>query len=263
MEKKNKMKKIFKNLFIFSLICVFSSCEFFTDSFNAPVKDFFMDNTEAAEVMSYVFSVNMYNNPVSNNQTISSAQDVDIKFLLRNPQEYEFVKDKNLFVITDRMVFDDCIIQQDGKDKSILTLKLSKELLRNIEINSRDDDYKKTSNFTIDLRHPVSGLKFKLFSFKFDCDTIPPSVFSPVYYITTSSYPNSSMQNNYVIAFNMPKKSEVCSLGVHNDLSKLVINKKEYSILAYAQPGTQYYEKVIYENNTEYLDESFKNNFLS
>ena len=161
MEKKNKMKKIFKNLFIFSLICVFSSCEFFTDSFNAPVKDFFMDNTEAAEVMSYVFSVNMYNNPVSNNQTISSAQDVDIKFLLRNPQEYEFVKDENLFVITDRMVFDDCLIQQDGKDKSILTLKLSKELLRNIEINSRDNDYKKTSNFTIDLRHPVSGLKFK------------------------------------------------------------------------------------------------------
>lgn len=40
-------------------------------------------------------------------------------------------------------------------------------------------------------------------------------------------------------------------------------DKNEYSILAYAQPGTQYYEKVIYENNTEYLNESFKNNFLS
>jgi len=238
MEKKNKMKKIFKNLLIFSLISVFSSCEFFTDSFNAPVKDFFMDNTEAAEVMSYVFSVNMYNNPVSNNQTISSAQDVDIKFLLRNPQEYEFVKDKNLFVITDRMVFDDCIIQQDGKDKSILTLKLSKEILRNIEINSRDDDYKKTSNFTIDLRHPVSGSKFKLFSFKFDCDTVPPNLYSPVYYQTSE---------NYVLAFNMPKKSEINSLSIHNDLAKLVINKTEYELLI-DDDGT-----ISFPNNPEII----------
>lgn len=238
MEKKNKMKKIFKNLLIFSLICVFSSCEFFTDSFNAPVKDFFMDNTEAAEVMSYVFSVNMYNNPVSNNQTISSAQDVDIKFLLRNPQEYEFVKDKNLFVITDRMVFDDCIIQQDGKDKSILTLKLSKEILRNIEINSRDDDFKKTSNFTIDLRHPVSGSKFKLFSFKFDCDTVPPNLYSPVYYQTSE---------NYVLAFNMPKKSEINSLSIHNDLEKLVINKTEYQLLI-DDDGT-----ISFPNNPEII----------
>ena len=238
MKKKNKIKKIFKNLFIFSLICVFSSCEFFTDSFNAPVKDFFMDNTEAAEVMSYVFSVNMYNNPVSNNQTISSVQDVEIKFLLRNPQEYEFVKDKNLFVITDRMVFDDCIIQQDGKDKSILTLKLSKELLRNIEINSRDDDYKKTSNLTIDLRHPVSGSKFKLFSFKFDCDTVPPNLFSPVYYQTSE---------NYVLAFNMPKKSEINSLSIHNDLEKLVINKTEYQLLI-DDDGT-----ISFPNNPEII----------
>lgn len=238
MKKKNKIKKIFKNLFIFSLICVFSSCEFFTDSFNAPVKDFFMDNTEAAEVMSYVFSVNMYNNPVSNNQTISSAQDVEIKFLLRNPQEYEFVKDKNLFVITDRMVFDDCIIQQDGKDKSILTLKLSKELLRNIEINSRDDDYKKTSNLTIDLRHPVSGSKFKLFSFKFDCDTVPPNLFSPVYYQTSE---------NYVLAFNMPKKSEINSLSIHNDLEKLVINKTEYQLFI-DDDGT-----ISFPNNPEII----------
>ena len=56
MEKKNKMKKIFKNFLIFSLICVFSSCEFFTDSFNAPVKDFFMDNTEAAAIELFEFS---------------------------------------------------------------------------------------------------------------------------------------------------------------------------------------------------------------
>ncbi len=247
MEKKNKMKKIFKNLLIFSLICVFSSCEFFTDSFNAPVKDFFMDNTEAAEVMSYVFSVNMYNNPVSNNQTISSAQDVDIKFLLRNPQEYEFVKDKNLFVITDRMVFDDCIIQQDGKDKSILTLKLSKELLRNIEINSRNDDYKKTSNFTIDLRHPVSGSKFKLFSFKFDCDTVPPKILSPVFYSTNSSYIDTSKQNNYVLTFNMPKKSEVCSLGIHNDLEKLLIDETKYEV-SIADDGT-----ISFPNNPEII----------
>ena len=197
-----------------------------------------MDNTEAAEVMSYVFSVNMYNNPVSNNQTISSAQDVEIKFLLRNPQEYEFVKDKNLFVITDRMVFDDCIIQQDGKDKSILTLKLSKELLRNIEINSRDDDYKKTSNLTIDLRHPVSGSKFKLFSFKFDCDTVPPNLFSPVYYQTSE---------NYVLAFNMPKKSEINSLSIHNDLEKLVINKTEYQLFI-DDDGT-----ISFPNNPEII----------
>lgn len=40
-------------------------------------------------------------------------------------------------------------------------------------------------------------------------------------------------------------------------------DKNEYGILAYAEPKSPYYEKVIYENNGEYLNESFKNVFLS
>ena len=96
MEKKNKMKKIFKNFFIFSLICVFSSCEFFTDSFNAPVKDFFMDNTEAAAIELFEFSSETYKNSITEKLTVSSLQDANVVLYLRNPQEYNFITSKNM-----------------------------------------------------------------------------------------------------------------------------------------------------------------------
>ena len=243
MEKKNKMKKIFKNLFIFSLICVFSSCEFF----NAPVKDFFMDNTEAASIGLFEFSSETYKNPITEKLTVSSLQDANVVLYLRNPQEYNFITSENMTSTFGSFLQSEYYLVQDENDKNILNLTIPKELLEKTEIESRNNEYNKSQSFLINLFHPVSKAEFLPFTLEFDCDTIPPAVFSPVYYITTSSYPNSSMQNNYVIAFNMPKKSETNSEKIHNDLSKLVINEKEYSI-SIADDGT-----MSFPNNPEII----------
>ena len=241
MEKKNKMKKIFKNLFIFSLICVFSSCEFF----NAPVKDFFMDNTEAASIGLFEFSSETYKNPITEKLTVSSLQDANVVLYLRNPQKYNFITSENMTSTFGSFLQSEYSLVQDENDKNILNLTIPKELLEKTEIESRNNEYNKSQNILINLFHPVSKAEFLPFTLEFDCDTIPPAVFSPVYYITTSSYPNSSMQNNYVIAFNMPKKSEVCSLGVHNDLKKLLIDETEYEV-SIADDGT-----ISFPNNPE------------
>ena len=100
-------------------------------------------------------------------------------------------------------------------------------------------------DISINLFHPVSKAEFLPFTLEFDCDTVPPKILSPVFYSTNSSYIDTSKQNNYVIAFNMPKKSEVCSLGVHNDLEKLLIDETEYEV-SIADDGT-----ISFPNNPE------------
>ena len=237
MEKKNKMKKIFKNLLIFSLICVFSSCEFFTDSFNAPVKDFFMDNTEAAAIELFEFSSETYKNPITEKLTVSSLQDANVVLYLRNPQEYNFITSENMTSTFGSFLQSEYSLVQDENDKTIINLTIPKELLEKIEIESRNNEYNKSQNILINLFHPVSKAEFLPFTLEFDCDTVPPKILSPVFYSTNLSYKDPLKRNNYVIAFNMPKKSEVCSLGVHNDLEKLLIDETEYKV-SIADDGT-------------------------
>lgn len=247
MEKKNKMKKIFKNLFIFSLICVFSSCEFFTDSFNAPVKDFFMDNTEAAAIELFEFSSETYKNSITEKLTVSSLQDINVVLYLRNPQEYNFITSENMTSTFGSFLQSEYYLVQDENDKTIINLTIPKELLEKTEIESRNNEYNKSQNISINLFHPVSKAEFLPFTLEFDCDTVPPKILSPVFYSTNSSYIDTSKQNNYVIAFNMPKKSEVCSLGVHNDLEKLLIDETEYEV-SIADDGT-----ITFPNNPEIM----------
>lgn len=247
MEKKNKMKKIFKNLFIFSLICVFSSCEFFTDSFNAPVKDFFMDNTEAAAIELFEFSSETYKNPITEKLTVSSLQDINVVLYLRNPQEYNFITSENMTSTFGSFLKSEYYLVQDENDKNIINLTIPKDLLEKTEIESRNNEYNKSLSFLINLFHPVSKAEFLPFTLEFDCDTIPPKILSPVFYNTNSSYIDTSKQNNYVIAFNMPKKSEVCSLGIHNDLEKILIDETKYEV-SIADDGT-----ISFPNNPEII----------
>ena len=245
MKKKNKMKKIFKNLFIFSLICFFSSCDFFTDSFNAPVKEFFMDNTEAAAIELFEFSSETYKNSITEKLTVSSLQDANVVLYLRNPREYNFITSENMTSTFGSFLHSEYYLVQDENDKNIINLTIPKELLEKIEIESRNNEYNKSQNILIKLFHPVSKAEFLPFTLEFDCDTVPPKILSPVFYSTNSSYKDPLKQNNYVIAFNMPKKSEVCSLGVHNDLEKLLIDETEYEV-SIADDGT-----ISFPNNPE------------
>lgn len=213
-------RKLIKLKFInivFSLI-FFTSCELVLNSFDKPVKEFFLENTSTASINHHVINCETFINPITNAVTISSETDATVVFYMRNPQGFIFKNGSNLFLRNDKLS-PLLTLEQNLTDKSVLYLKLPKDSLKQFEIDSVTNGSNKTLDFLIELKHPISNVDFQSYSFSIDCNSIPPTIFSPVYYQTDSSY---------VMAFNMPKKSDVKS--IHNDLKKLIINGKEYSI---------------------------------
>lgn len=222
------INRFINNLKCISMVIVlvlFTSCELVLNSFDKPVKEFFLENTSTASIDHHVINRETFYNPKTNAVTISSETDVTIIFYMKNPQSFIFTKDSNIFLTNDRL---DPLptLEQNLTDKSVLYLKLQKDLLRTFETESVKENKNKTLDFLIELKHPISNVDFQSYSFSIDCNSIPPTIFSPVYYQTDS---------NYVMAFNMPKKSDVMS--VHNDLEKLIINGKKYDI-SIAEDGT-------------------------
>lgn len=222
------INRFINNLKCISMVIVlvlFTSCELVFNSFDKPVKEFFLENTSTASIDHHVINRETFYNPKTNAETVSSETDVTIIFYMKNPQSFIFTKDSNIFLTNDRL---DPLptLEQNLTDKSVLYLKLQKDLLRTFETESVKENKNKTLDFLIELKHPISNVDFQSYSFSIDCNSIPPTIFSPVYYQTDS---------NYVMAFNMPKKSDVMS--VHNDLEKLIINGKKYDI-SIAEDGT-------------------------
>lgn len=222
------INRFINNLKCISMVIVlvlFTSCELVLNSFDKPVKEFFLENTSTASINHHVINRETFYNPKTNAVTISSETDVTIIFYMKNPQSFIFTKDSNIFLTNDRL---DPLptLEQNLTDKSVLYLKLPKDLLRTFETESVKEKENKTLDFLIELKHPISNVDFQSYSFSIDCNSIPPTIFSPVYYQTDS---------NYVMAFNMPKKSDVKS--IHNDLEKLIINGKKYDI-SIAEDGT-------------------------
>jgi len=222
------INRFINNLKCISMVIVlvlFTSCELVLNSFDKPVKEFFLENTSTASINHHVINRETFYNPKTNAVTISSETDVTIIFYMKNPQSFIFTNDSNIFLTNDRL---DPLptLEQNLTDKSVLYLKLQKDLLRTFETESVKKNENKTLDFLIELKHPISNVDFQSYSFSIDCNSIPPTIFSPVYYKTNSSF---------VMAFNMPKKSDVMS--IHNDLKKLIINEEEYDI-SIAEDGT-------------------------
>lgn len=213
-------RKLIKLKFInivFSLI-FFTSCELVLNSIDKPVKEFFLENTSTASINHHVINCETFINPITNAVTISSETDATVVFYMRNPQGFIFTNGSNIILKNDKLS-PLPTIEQNLVDKSVLYLKLPKDSLKQFEIDSVTNGSNKTLDFLIELKHPISNVDFQSYSFSIDCNSIPPTIFSPVYYKNNS---------NFVMAFNMPKKSDVMS--IHNDLKKLIINGKEYSI---------------------------------
>lgn len=222
------INRFINNLKCISMVIVlvlFTSCELVLNSFDKPVKEFFLENTSTASINHHVINRETFINPITNAETVSSETDVTIIFYMKNPQSFIFTDGSNIFLRNYRL---DPLptLEQNLTDKSVLYLKLQKDLLRTFETESVKEKENKTLDFLIELKHPISNVDFQSYSFSIDCNSIPPTIFSPVYYKNAT---------NYVIAFNMPKKSDVKS--IHNDLEKLIINGKKYDI-SIAEDGT-------------------------
>lgn len=215
------INRFINNLKCISMVIVlvlFTSCELVLNSFDKPVKEFFLENTSTASINHHVINCETFINPITNAVTISSETDATVVFYMRNPQGFIFKNGSNIILKNDKLS-PLPTLEQNLVDKSVLYLKLPKDSLKQFEIDSVINGSNKTLDFLIELKHPISNVDFQSYSFSIDCNSIPPTIFSPVYYKNNS---------NFVMAFNMPKKSDVMS--IHNDLKKLIINGKEYSI---------------------------------
>lgn len=222
------INRFINNLKCISMVIVlvlFTSCELVLNSIDKPVKEFFLENTSTASINHHVINCETFINPITNAVTISSETDATVVFYMRNPQGFIFTNGSNIFLRNDKLS-PLPTLEQNLTDKSVLYLKLPKDLLKQFEIDSVINGSNKTLDFLIELKHPISNVDFQSYSFSIDCNSIPPTIFSPVYYKNNS---------NFVMAFNMPKKSDVMS--IHNDLKKLIINGKEYYI-SIAEDGT-------------------------
>ena len=222
------INRFINNLKCISMVIVlvlFTSCELVLNSFDKPVKEFFLENTSTASINHHVINCETFINPITNAVTISSETDATVVFYMRNPQGFIFTNGSNIILKNDKLS-PLPTLEQNLVDKSVLYLKLPKDSLKQFEIDSVTNGSNKTLDFLIELKHPISNVDFQSYSFSIDCNSIPPTIFSPVYYKNNS---------NFVMAFNMPKKSDVMS--IHNDLKKLIINGKEYDI-SIAEDGT-------------------------
>ena len=173
------INRFINNLKCISMVIVlvlFTSCELVLNSFDKPVKEFFLENTSTASINHHVINRETFINPITNAETVSSETDVTIIFYMKNPQSFIFTDGSNIFLTNNRLG-PLPTLEQNLTDKSVLYLKLPKDLLRTFETESVKEKENKTLDFLIELKHPISNVDFQSYSFSIDCNSIPPTIF--------------------------------------------------------------------------------------
>ena len=191
-------------LFIFSIFII--SCQLFDND----VSDFMEMYTETAAIDNHEISVNYYYD-LYNRLCISSEEDAEIQFFMRNPKRYNLVPSVSFDELNPEINRDSVQIEQLDDT----TIKLT--MPQNFLIAS---DEGQSIKATIDLYEPMSGRNFEKYSVDLTCNTIPPKILNP-----------TVMNNNgqtFVIAFDMPNEEDVAIR--HKDLTEIVIDGKRYPV---------------------------------
>lgn len=259
------MKKNFRTkltLFILLIIAfgVFS-CKMFTDSFNQPVKQYFDNLTNNAQIYSYSLSNNYsyttdnFGNICIPSTEIPSNENYTILFKLINPQLFS-IEPTISFLGLDETVDTSNVTIQKGDDAYTLALNLPKEFLTSV------DKTNKTLASTIQLKTTVSGVErtFESYNLNLHCDTVPPAINNAVVYTDTSTDPNK-----YVLCFNLPSSSLL--KDIHKDIITLTINDTPYDITiaddgtaSFTDPSLKVFSSDKVSINTETGEVSFTNN---
>lgn len=214
-----------KYFFLFTiLLSGFSSCRFFEEYLNEPVKEYFKDYTETAGIMRYEITGGEYHEDANGRISIFSSQDAEITFYLRNPQKFNFsVANANLdFSALNnedvKKVFGVeaekslVRISQDSQDYTVLTLSYPSEFLSQTETGFEISP-------EITLSHPVSQIPFETYSdLKLYSNSAPPPVYGAAVYQNQKTTPNT-----YILFFNMPDK--LLLKGIHQDIYSISISK--------------------------------------
>ena len=224
--KKFSIAKIFRFAPVLLVLFGISSCSFFEDSFNEPVKDYFKKYTETSAVTEYELVSGAYE--ISSGCVyVSSSADFEARLFLRNPQKYifpaecinlsfpRFEKDAAETKFGAKIDLSGISISQDEKDASVLVFKYPVEFLVLAETGFDISP-------EIRLFHPVSKADFGSWSsLKAVCNSPPPLVFGAAVY-------KDSARGKYVVFFNMPSKGLLS--GIHSDLKSVSVNQEKCNV---------------------------------
>ena len=207
------MKRKFSSIFFYILTLVsifgFNSC---ADHINEPVKEFFKEYTETAQVSRYELS----QSPVmdsNGSQNVTSNQDLTIYYYLINPQQYTL--NTQLKKAAEEGFSETRSITQ-SEDKYILSYFIPKADLKTMELAG--------GSFSPSLRliEEFTRRDFGIYPIALKVNTPPPQVLSITF------YKNSS--NCYVIYFNLPGTNQTNSSKIHKDLNALKINGNTFPL---------------------------------
>ena len=207
------MKRKFSSIFFYILTLVsifgFNSC---ADHINEPVKEFFKEYTETAQVSRYELS----QSPVmdsNGSQNVTSNQDLTIYYYLINPQQYTL--NTQLKKAAEEGFSETRSITQ-SEDKYILSYYIPKADLKTMELAG--------GSFSPSLRliEEFTRRDFGIYPIALKVNTPPPQVLSITF------YKNSS--NCYVIYFNLPGTNQTNSSKIHKDLNALKINGNTFPL---------------------------------
>ena len=224
--KKFTIAKIFRFAPVPLVLFGISSCSFFEDSFNEPVKDYFKKYTETSAVTEYELLSGAYE--ISSGCVyISSSRDFEARLFLRNPQKYifpadcmnlsfpRFEKDVAETKFGAKIDLGGISISQDENDASVLVLKYPAEFLVLAETGFDISP-------EIRLFHPVSKADFGSWAnLKAVCDSPPPLVFGAAVY-------KDPVRGKYVVFFNMPSKGLLS--GIHSDLKSVSVSQEKCNV---------------------------------
>lgn len=209
-----KIASVLKNGFLMAVLFLVVSCSML----NEPVKDFFKEYTETAaiEVERLPESVVVDSRKLN---CFSSENDLEITYLLRNPQKYsldfEYEFNENL---TEVPTYDELKFSQSD-DKNSVILTISKSYLNRID---KDNIFDKDISGHIKIIESNSGREFKSYQTRLSANTVPPEIND----VNVMILKEDDEKQTYVLCFNFPKLTGT----VHeNDVVEMVITIPEKS----------------------------------
>lgn len=209
-----KIASVLKNGFLMAVLFLVVSCSML----NEPVKDFFKEYTETAaiEVERLPESVVVDSRKLN---CFSSENDLEITYLLRNPQKYsldfEYEFNENL---TEVPTYDELKFSQSD-DKNSVMLTISKSYLNRID---KDNIFDKDISGHIKIIESNSGREFKSYQTRLSANTVPPEIND----VNVMILKEDDEKQTYVLCFNFPKLTGT----VHeNDVVEMLITIPEKS----------------------------------
>ncbi|SFI61147.1 hypothetical protein SAMN04487775_103111 [Treponema bryantii] len=238
------VKSLFQ-IFIISLLLFngFTSCALFEND----VAEFMEKYTETAAIEEYNLNVETYNDELSQ-LCISSYDDAEVTFLMRNPKRYSLIPSVIFNNLNNQ--YNRSAVQIEQTEIAVVHLLLPQKFLIPV-------DEGKDITADVDLYEPMSGRNFERYTLKLSCNTKPPTILNPTII--------NNHNNTFVVAFDMPNEEEVAIR--HKDLACIEINGKSYPVSVTvitdpnADPETPDVKIAQYTINDSHFTRTWNNNY--